>query len=216
MISYREIEILPFEGQHEPKELGSSNSNIVQEQVAVGAGVQEKASSGSSSNMAIQPERKTISQPTGQLKSANIGIKETLNPTKKKGLDDDELLPESNENYTQEDFEKYWKDYAFELKKQNRDGLFTTLTRSKISVGSDHTITLNIKNHQVSELETEKIGLLRHLRLNLKNTHINLVYKVEETESTSVLDSKSTFDRLAEENESLKKLRKMFNLDIEF
>lgn len=213
---FQEIEILPFDGQNEPRELGAvaNKQETQQEEVLVtdtAANIEA-----TKSKIQIKPERKTISQPTGQLQSANIGIKETLNPTKKKGLEEDDALPESNESYSQKDFEKHWKDYAFELKKLHRDSLFTTLTRSKINVSSDHTITLNIKNHQVSELESEKIKLLRHLRFNLKNTNINLVYKVEESESKSVLDSKATFDKLAEENESLKKLRKMFNLDIEF
>jgi hypothetical protein len=206
LIAYTEIEILPYEGQHEPRELKVPERE--KQSVAVS---KTKATS-----MAQKPERKTVAQPTGKLASANLGIKTILNPPKRKGLDDEEALPESNEAYSEDDLKQYWNKYAYELKKARRDGLFTTLTRSEMQIGSDHKITLHIKNHQVQELESEKIKLLRFLRYNLKNTNINLVFKIEEAEAQSVMDSKATFDKLAEENGSLLKLRKMFNLDIEF
>ena len=197
---------MPYEGQHEPKELSSVNTTVEKTLV-------EEAKEMVSM---VQPERKVVTQPSGKLLSANIGIKSTLNPPKKKGLDDEEDLPESHEAYTEEDLKKFWNNYAYELKSANRDSLFTTLTRSEMTVNSDHLITLKIKNHQASELESEKLKLLRFLRFNLKNTRINLEYQIEKAEVKSVLDSKSTFEKLAEENGSLHKFRKMFNLDIEF
>lgn len=210
MIAYTDILILPYEGQHEPKELigtDATQASMVQETADVGT---------TAVKVDLKPERKTIALPMGKLQSTNIGIKNTLNPPKKNGADEDEALPESHEQYSEDDLKKYWNEYAYKLKSASRDSLFTTLTHSDMTVSSDHSIKLKIKNHQVNELESEKIQLLRYLRFNLKNTKINLAYSIEETESITVMDSKTTFEKLAAENESLNKLRKMFNLDVEF
>lgn len=165
----------------------------------------------------VQPERKTASQPVGKLSSNNIGIKSTLNPRVRKQQDNEEQLAEQNETYEVADLEALWKKYAYQLKQEKRDSLFSTLMNSDMKVDSNHIITLKIKNSvQSNELDAEKAKLLRYLRQNLKNTKISLKYVMEETETVSILDSKSTFEKLAEENSSLHKFRKLFNLDIEF
>lgn len=162
-------------------------------------------------------ERKTVAAPLGKLSSANIGIKSALSP--KKSVDSDQLehLPEANENYDVEDLKRLWKDYAYKQKVEKRDSLFATLTTSEMNISSDHVITLKIKNSvQSNELDQEKSRLVHYLRKNLNNTNISLKYEMEEQEHVSILDSKATFDKLAEENPSLEKFRKLFNLDIEY
>ena len=86
-----------------------------------------------------------------------------------------------------------------------------------MTISSDHVITLKIMNSvQSNELDQEKSKLVHHLRKNLNNTQINLKYEMIEQEQVSILDSKATFDKMAEENPSLEKFRKLFNLDIEY
>lgn len=163
-------------------------------------------------------ESKTISQPVGKLSSSNLGIKALLNP--KKGDEDEtelEHLATSSEKYTFEELEHAWKHYALGIKRQKKDSLFATLMKSDFSVDSQHLIKLLIQNSiQAVELDKEKAELLQFLRKKLKNTAINLIYTITEKKDVKVLTSKSTFDKLAEENESLHKFRKLFNLDIDY
>ena len=78
-------------------------------------------------------------------------------------------------------------------------------------------ITLEIQNSiQETELDEYKGEIVRFLRLKLNNTNINLEYNISEKKSVQLMDSKATFDKLAEQNSSLNKFRKLFNLDIEF
>jgi hypothetical protein len=168
-------------------------------------------------NILEKEERKTTEQLTGQLLSNNIGIKSTLNPPKKEASEELEALPDQNEEYTEEDLKKYWNEYVYQLKVAKRDSLHSTLVNSDMKVDSNHLITLKIKNNvQSNELDAEKTKLIQFLRKNLKNTNISLQYEMEELEQVSILDSKATFEKLAEENTSLQKFRKLFNLDIDY
>ena len=84
-------------------------------------------------------------------------------------------------------------------------------------VDSQHVVNLLIHNTiQEAELDLIKGDIVRFLRDKLQNTNIDLSYTITEKKSVSVMDSKGTFDKLAEENSSLNKFRKLFNLDIEF
>ena len=215
MISYLEIEILPYDGQHEPKVLVqvASPTETVKETVEIEENSQAVVSALSSQ----QAERKKISEPTGKLNTTIIGIKSTLNPRAKKEGEVEEIDPNLNENYSNAQLEHAWKEFALGLKREKKDSLFATLTKSEFRVGSDHIITLKLKNTiQSSEIEEIKINLVRFLRSRLKNSNIQLAYEMEESQAIKILDSKSTFDKLAEENNTLHKFRKMFNLDIEF
>ena len=163
-------------------------------------------------------ERKKVSQPSGKLATNNIGIKATLNPRqKKKDAMSDSILEERNEEYTIEQLQRVWKEYALGVKRENKDSLYATLMQSDLHVDSSHVIHLKIKNSvQSTELDEEKGSLVRFLRVKLKNTNINLNYELDEQKKVEVLDSKTKFEKLAEENQSLHKFRKLFNLDIEF
>ncbi|MDA7804149.1 hypothetical protein N8987_06200, partial [Crocinitomix sp.] len=73
-----------------------------------------------------------------------------------------------------------------------------------------------INTVQATELEREKGELLDFLRKELKNYGIGLKFTLIESEKVQILDNKGIFEKLAEENSSLNKFRKLFNLDIEF
>jgi len=211
--------ILPYQGQFDPVELKASTSatkeTVVQEKVEI------KKTETVSSEQAPKKElhvRKTVSQPVGKLSSSNLGIKAMLDP-KKENEEEEELenLIKLNEKYTFEELEYAWKHYALGVKREKKDSLFATLMKSDLTVDSQHVIKLVIQNSiQAAELDKEKADLLQFLRMKLKNTAINLTYTITEKKDVKVLTSKSTFDKLAKENESLHKFRKLFNLDIDY
>ena len=85
------------------------------------------------------------------------------------------------------------------------------------NIDSQHAINMFIHNTiQETELDLIKGDFVRFLRDKLQNTNIDLNYTITEKKSITVMDSKGTFEKLAEENSSLNKFRKLFNLDIEF
>lgn len=165
-----------------------------------------------------KPERKKITQPTGNLLSTNIGIKSTLAPPKKSGDEEEDFVQEElSEVYSMDQLTHAWKEYALGIKRDKRDSLHATLVSSEMDVDSSNLITLKIKNSvQAAELDLEKGEIVRFLRSKLKNSSINLAYAVDEQAAVVQHDSKSKFDKLAEENSSLHKFRKLFNLDIEY
>lgn len=110
-----------------------------------------------------------------------------------------------------------WNRYALDLKREKKDKLYATLTGSNPHLSSDYQITLEIGNSALAiDLEKEKISLLSFLRQELRNYQIGFNYKISESKKFANTDSKSNFDKLAEENPSLHKFRKLFNLDIDF
>lgn len=172
------------------------------------------------SKISIKKEApKKYSKPSGKLLTSNIGIKSTLNPKKKEEeeIDEENFTPTNKEPFNFEDLEKLWKEYALKLKREKRDLLHSTLTNSELSMSSDYQITLEIDNSiQSVELEREKSTLVGFLRTKLKNDFLTFNYVVTESSKIEIMDSKSSFERLAEENKSLHKFRKLFNLDVEF
>jgi DNA polymerase III subunit gamma/tau len=162
-------------------------------------------------------ERKKFSQPSGKLSTGSLGIKSILDPPKNKLAENaDALLPDLAEPFTHEQFKAAWNDYALNFKREMKDSLYTTLTDSSPTVSSDYKIRLELTTFQATQLEREKAGLLQHLRSKLKNYQLSLNISVIETAQSPIKDNKATFETLAAENPSLHKLRKLFNLDIDY
>jgi hypothetical protein len=162
-------------------------------------------------------ERKKFSQPSGKLSTGSLGIKTILDPPKNKLAENaDALLPDLAEPFTHEQFKAVWNDYALNFKREMKDSLYTTLTESSPVVSSDYKIQLELTTFQASQLEREKAGLLQHLRSRLKNYQLSLHINISEKAQSPIKDNKATFETLATENPSLHKLRKLFNLDIDY
>lgn len=159
-----------------------------------------------------------MSQPTGKLSTNNIGINETLNPTARKGAKKQlEVSSDQADDFTFDELKYVWKEYSLAIRREKRESMYSTLMNSKMTMSSDYQIHLEIANElQGKNLEIEKVELLGFIRAKLKNYSIGLKYTLIESEKREILDSKGIFDKLAEDNSSLNKFRKLFNLDIEF
>jgi hypothetical protein len=205
--------ILPYEGQH---------SLVPIEPVAkTEASHQVHQTVSSTSQVAAKPtqviERKKVSMPGLKISTNNLGINSILNPPKKQSETLEAVLPDLAENFTHTELMAVWNSYALDLKREKKDKLYATLTGSNPILTSDYQITLEISNSaQAIDLEKEKVNLLGHLRSSLKNYKITFNYKISTVQKFANTDTKSTFEKLAEENPSLHKFRKLFNLDIDF
>jgi len=83
----------------------------------------------------------------------------------------------------------------------------------------DSELNINISlpsNMAVKEIEIVKPEFLKFIRSKLNNYQINLKYTVVKTNKIEFQNSKTKFKKLSQENPSLEKLRKLFNLDIEY
>jgi len=112
-----------------------------------------------------------------------------------------------------------WKEYSLGAKRDRKDSLYSTLMGSEMTMSSDYQVHLKIVNSvQAAEIEREKAEILAFIRAKLKNYNIGLKYTIEteQKKKVQIMDSKGAFEKLAEENSSLNKFRKLFNLDIEF
>jgi hypothetical protein len=205
--------ILPYEGQHSlvPTEpvAKSETPHYVGQTVTTNSQVATKP---------VQVvERKKVSLPGLKISTNNLGINSILNPPKKQSDTLEATLPDLAENFTHAELMAVWNSYALDLKRERKDKLAATLTGASPILTSDYQITLEISNSaQAIDLEKEKVNLLGHLRSTLKNYQISFNYKVSTVQKFSNTDTKSTFEKLAEENPSLHKFRKLFNLDIDF
>jgi hypothetical protein len=101
-------------------------------------------------------------------------------------------------------------------KRDKNNSLYSTLSNANPQLGSDLLINITIKNSiALSEYEIKRPELIKFLRSKLKNHSIDIKHTVLENAKIEHHDSKSKFMKLLNENQSLEKFRKLFNLDID-
>ncbi len=179
---------------------------------------QESETTTKQSNRSLNIERKKVSKPTGQLQSTNIGIKSILNPktvvnTEQESID---LKNAPYEKVSGDAFDHAWKEYSLKAKREKNNSLFSTLSDANPQLGSDLIINITIKNSiALKEYDNQKPELVKFLRAKLRNHSIDIKHTVLENAKMEYNDSKSKFIKLLNENQSLEKFRKLFNLDID-
>jgi DNA polymerase-3 subunit gamma/tau len=112
-----------------------------------------------------------------------------------------------------------WKEYAAQIKAEEKQSYFVTLTKHDPVVVEKNQIEFLVDNHvQVSDLSEDKSNLLEFLREKLNNWRIQLNVVIDETETKdgdSLYEPSAKFSAMAEQNPLLKELKNRFDLDIE-
>jgi DNA polymerase-3 subunit gamma/tau len=112
-----------------------------------------------------------------------------------------------------------WKEYAAQIKAEDKQSYFVTLTKHDPVVVEENQIEFLVDNHvQVSDLGEDKSNLLEFLREKLNNWRIQLNVVIDETETKdgdSLYEPSAKFAAMAEKNPLLKELKNRFDLDIE-
>ena len=100
----------------------------------------------------------------------------------------------------------------------NKINLYSTLTSRVPSLEEDSTISFSVLNQvQEDEINLLKTDLLAFLRSGLKDPALKLKIIVEKTETErKPYTGEEKFQRLAEKNPAVNKLRQQFNLDIDY
>jgi DNA polymerase-3 subunit gamma/tau len=142
-----------------------------------------------------------------------------MNPPKKEEKQEDNYNSDNQpkENFTNEQFLRVWKEFTLKVKREKKDSLFSTLVNGEPKFDSNLNIKITVSsNVAAKEVDAIKPEMLKFIRSKLNNFDINLTYNIIKSEKTEFQDSKTKFKKLSSENPSLEKLRKLFNLDIEY
>ncbi|MGY8989541.1 MAG: DNA polymerase III subunit gamma/tau, partial [Flavobacteriales bacterium] len=122
-----------------------------------------------------------------------------------------------SEEFSEEKMIEVWKDFSKKVNDEGKTNLYITLT-SVLPTLSETTINLKISNDtQQKILDENKIELLNYLRTILQNDFIKVKTEMsEEIKSDIPYTPKDKFNKMAEENPSLKILQKKLGLDPEY
>jgi DNA polymerase III subunit gamma/tau len=127
------------------------------------------------------------------------------------------IAGDSREAFSPDQFLSVWNKYAEDVKRAGKINLFTILTANPPVLLGPETIAVTIENKiQENQLATEKIDLLNHLRVQLRNFSIDVVSRMmEKNEKRRLYTSHEKYQHMAEKNPSLEEFRRKFNLEVE-
>tara|TARA_Y100000385_G_scaffold122294_1_gene127099 strand:+ start:2700 stop:4445 length:1746 start_codon:yes stop_codon:yes gene_type:complete len=122
-----------------------------------------------------------------------------------------------SEEFSEEKMIEIWKGFSEKVKEEGKTNLYITLT-SVLPTLSETTIHLKISNDtQQKILDENKIELLNYLRTNLQNDFIKVRTEMsEQIKSDIPYTPKDKFNKMVEENPSLKILQQKLGLDPEY
>jgi DNA polymerase III subunit gamma/tau len=162
-------------------------------------------------------EKSIESSETKEKKRRNrFSLSEILEGEQKKGNTNINTVKQSKE-FSEEKMIEVWKDFSEKVKDYGKTNLYITLT-AVLPTLSGTTINLKISNDtQQKILDENKIELLHYLRITLQNDSVEVKTEIsEEIKSDIPYTPKDKFNKMVEENPSLKILQQKLGLDPEY
>jgi DNA polymerase-3 subunit gamma/tau len=124
---------------------------------------------------------------------------------------------ERNMNFSQEDLEKAWQNYADSVKSKIR--LHNMLKSQKPFLKENFNIKINLENPlQAETLSKKYYEMLHFLKNELQNDQLDInweVLKEETPKKNKLYTAEDKFKHLEKKNQNLQKLKQDFNLDFE-
>ena len=147
---------------------------------------------------------------------SRFSLSDILDGEQKKENKDAKTIKKSEE-FSEEKMIEIWKGFSEKVKEEGKTNLYITLT-SVLPTLSETTIHLKISNDtQQKILDENKIELLNYLRTNLQNDFIKVKTEMsEQIKSDIPYTPKDKFNKMVEENPSLKILQQKLGLDPEY
>ncbi|MBT7726226.1 MAG: DNA polymerase III subunit gamma/tau [Flavobacteriales bacterium] len=147
---------------------------------------------------------------------SRFSLSDILDGEQKKENKDAKTIKKSEE-FSEEKMIEIWKGFSEKVKEEGKTNLYITLT-SVLPTLSETTIHLKISNYtQQKILDENKIELLNYLRTNLQNDFIKVKTEMsEQIKSDIPYTPKDKFNKMVEENPSLKILQQKLGLDPEY
>lgn len=147
---------------------------------------------------------------------SRFSLSDILDGEQKKENKDTKTIKKSEE-FSEEKMIEIWKGFSEKVKEEGKTNLYIILT-SVLPTLSETTICLKISNDtQQKILDENKIELLNYLRTNLQNDFIKVKTEMsEQIKSDIPYTPKDKFNKMVEENPSLKTLQQKLGLDPEY
>jgi DNA polymerase-3 subunit gamma/tau len=200
------IEIIPFKGQSLRKK-GVSSKEV---QSDTAQKIQELKP--------VQPEMKTLAQPTKTAAPPLVSIKELKEKFSESEIVTKDHLPKTS--FTREQLIMKWQQFAYTLKESGQETFHHAMLKREPILNQDFVVEFFVDNQIVFEMLQPTMNvLLDHLQRELNNFSIKLQLQVETIETVNATNKpvtgKDRFRILAKRNPNLLTLKNLFNLDIE-
>jgi DNA polymerase-3 subunit gamma/tau len=152
--------------------------------------------------------------------TGSFSVKDSLSDIKKETTETESntIEPEEVIESTQEMVDKIWNEYTASISESSKL-LYVTLSKNKPILKENNIIELTIDNKvQEEEIRTRKPEILEYLRKGIKNFNIQLETIIAQTNEKGKILYTDTdkFDKMAEKNPDLQKMKDELNLEIEF
>jgi len=226
---YNLVEIIPPNGipiDPDLKEVlpqGVSTSNAQSEVQGSPQDLPNKVDVKSSELKAFKPKPKPPSEAKKPPKAA-FSINKAMSGTYNKDVsgkqaiqENSNILEKLNEPVDQSIVENSWKKYAYQIKQRGQETFFSTLTIQKpvLTENNIHFIIANAAQKEI--LDSHRSEMLEFLRKDMRNHYIQLTWEMKEAEiKANLYTPAQKFNKMAENNPTLNKLKQKFDLDIDF
>ncbi|MCB0397327.1 MAG: DNA polymerase III subunit gamma/tau [Flavobacteriales bacterium] len=179
---------------------------------------------------AVKPEQpKPVAQPKQPTQTNTISIKTILSEEAEsaKNTDSDDAgestdvnttAPAGAPTFSEEDLAKHWKDFAEQAKANGKRNLGATMLKRLPDIKDSQTIHLMLDNRALEEiLEVEKSDILRYLREKLALSALMLTTEVKiDAPDETPYTPRDKFEKMAEKNPNINKLKQQLDLDIDY
>jgi len=121
------------------------------------------------------------------------------------------------EDFTMDNFLKYWSDYAAKIKAERNMSLFTIFTANAPVMLEPYRFEVVVANKvQENLFREEKPSLMNYLRVGLKNFNIEVNTRVDEIKAAKrPYTTSEKYQYMASKNPQLAELKRRFNLDLD-
>ena len=153
---------------------------------------------------------------TVSIKKAASGKKEDQGKEKTSEQDDD-AKERPVESFTQGDLERTWLLYTEAIRKDSPN-LYSTLTKRKPKLKEEHLIVLEIDNKvQDKEIREKRAEIHEFLRNELRNYKLRLETIIPENhEQSKAYFPEEIYQKMAEKNPNIKKLKDQLDMEIDY
>jgi DNA polymerase III subunit gamma/tau len=131
--------------------------------------------------------------------------------------EDPYIKGDAKEDFTIDNFLKFWSDYAAKLKADRNMSLFTIFTSDAPVMLKPYQFEVVVANKvQENLFRDEKPSLMNYLRVGLKNFDIEVNTRVDEVKAAKrPYTNTEKYQHMASKNPQLAELRRRFNLDLD-
>jgi DNA polymerase-3 subunit gamma/tau len=167
---------------------------------------------------AVREQKEAVSKV--QTARRTISIADGLKPkTAAETYQSGEEVIKGENDFTIDDLEKAWLDYAATLQADGRLTLHTALVKRKPELKDNQTVHFSLDNGAVEkDVSAVRIELLTFIRKRLNNGKISLLTTVDREQPKGKIPytPKEKFEHLSAKNPALQQLKKQMDLEIDF